>query len=390
MTIDGVWEERSAVVASVSAAGLTVSESQLARLHRAGAIFPPERRALGRGAGRPSWYPPGTTTRVIRLLQLADEERRLARRAWRAWWYNGGQLVPAVRRLLMAVADDLDAELQVARRLAQGQAEQDPEAEREADAIFEAAEHDRLAGPLARARHRVGKHQFPVVLQFLIEVAGGRFADYDHDNMTGESLGPLIEKALGFERARSDTLSDARPWLQGDTAPDFAKLSRHFADLSFRKLAGSSSDVLDAARREVRAFTTTVTAAGEMMEHVFGRDAFGYGTFARELRLDSFDTQGFLLLGWVQLGSDPETRQSMEEFVQLESEAVAGWERMTQIDTLRRAVPGFAQLPTPESIGAALKDAGKAEELDAALTAARQGHESEIDAIFGVNEGRRA
>src|SRR5437870_805184 len=105
--VGGPTETKAEILAALAEVGSSLSESQLARLHRAGAISPPTVRSMGQGRGRRSLYPPGTTAQVIRLAQLAARERRLPERAWLCWWLDGGAMSDAAECFMRATAADL-------------------------------------------------------------------------------------------------------------------------------------------------------------------------------------------------------------------------------------------------------------------------------------------
>jgi hypothetical protein len=252
--------------------------------------------------------------------------------------------------------------------------------------LFAAAEADRVAGPLGQVRRRVGRKDFPTIVQFLIEVAGGTFTDYGYDTEAGQSLGTLVEGALGFARARTDALLGSTPWLQGETAVDFSKLSQLFSEIHFAQAAVASDETLDMARREVQALQRTLSSAAEAMEYVFGKGAFAWGTLSRQLQIDGPKDQAFFALAWLQLRSDPDTRRGMEEFIAQESAAENLRAQMASLEHLKDAVPGFADLLAPEKLAAALTQPGQAEELRTALSAFRAGRETEIDQAWRAAE----
>ncbi len=106
------WEPRAQLHRAAQAAGFKLSDPQLGRLHRAGLIPSPRIRRLGRGKGTVSEFPPGSTPRLLRVLELQKREdaQKFSTIAWCLWWEDGGPLPGPARELLAGTAMRWDRE----------------------------------------------------------------------------------------------------------------------------------------------------------------------------------------------------------------------------------------------------------------------------------------
>jgi len=335
------------------AAGVPVTDAQLARWHRAGLIPRPDIQRLGRGKGTRSLYPAGTSARLIRVADVHRQEHRLGHAAWRLWWEDGGPLSVPARAFLVDVACNLDGQRQQIVDLLDGDLSGDLTAIRKMDELYSSMQNDRLPQPLGQARARVGTTQFATVGRMLLELAADRFEGFQADPDTGVDDGAVLEKSWGLERARSDQLADADPWLEGDLAPDLTKLSRLIASTPQLELAQSPDAALDAARVELGEFLVTITTAARMLQTLFGPDAFGYGMISQLFDLASAKGQATALLAWMLLRQDEGLQVGMRLLAGLSPQAQAT-ERLYDITRqLCDEVPELADVLSPERLAAA-------------------------------------
>lgn len=99
------------LLAAAQAAGFPLTDTQLARWHRAGLLPRPQQVSLGRGRGTVTSYPEGTTAQLLALCQIRQSDRSLARIGFRLWW-DGHDVEPhLVLEPLLAAADEIDVSL---------------------------------------------------------------------------------------------------------------------------------------------------------------------------------------------------------------------------------------------------------------------------------------
>lgn len=375
-------ETKDELLAAVAEAGLSVSDAQLARWHRSGLLPRPEVRSLGRGRGTQSLYPAGSARRVVRVAQVHAAEHRLAHAAWRLWWEDGGALSDAAREFLMKVARDLEHQRGELVALVEGDVAGDPETVARMDELHRASQDDRLPQPLSEARRRVGARRFPTVTRILLEIATNRFGGFEDDPETGESDGVLVEKSWGLERARTDRLASAGPWLDDDIAPSLTHLASLIAATTLTSLADESDERLDLARNELVAFMVTIGAAAQFLERLFGPDAFGYGMVRRLFNLSTPRAQAAALLGWLTLSQDKALRDGMLAFVGLQPQAEATHELFEVMAELRQAVPALAEVLSTERLATAQVDAREDERLREEIRAVADANRAEVDAFL--------
>jgi hypothetical protein len=385
-----VSESLPTVLAAVEAAGYVVSKPQLWRLVSAGIIGEPNVESLGRGRGKDSHYPPGTIERVIRALGLAEEERRLPERAWLIWWLDGGEMSAAARAFVHATAAELDNHLREIKKLLRGNTAGDEEAVAKLDEIYVGAETERVSGPFAQARKRIGKSRASSLAQFFLELASGTFKAFPVDSLEGSSTSAarLVEKALGLDRARSETVSGSEPWMQGDLEIDFARLASILRGLSFESQAAASDDSLDRARAEMRSFQEVIASAAEGADLLLGRGAFGFRPLANAFAVAGYQGQVFFVLAWQEMRKEEELRNGMTQIVDCLGQARAMQEAGQTLAYLRDAVPAYRKLLSPRRIGKALHDPASHARFDEELNAIRLEHAEAIDAALAARRSR--
>lgn len=213
-------ESRAEVLEAAHEAGFSLSTPQLGRLHRAGLIAGPNTRSLGRGKGTASEFPPETSTRLLRILELQRREgiTKLSAIGWRLWWEDGGILPPPARTLLEDMASSWDEQRRMLSELMERDEQGDTEAREQMDHLYADAENGRVAGPIGVARRNAGREGFSSVFGVIADVATGRFKSYGDSEEPDEdgtpqpqTGGALVEKALGLDRARRDRIAGNEP-----------------------------------------------------------------------------------------------------------------------------------------------------------------------------------
>jgi hypothetical protein len=362
---DGNFEERESgreVLATVRAAGFTLTPAQLARRHRAGLIAEPEVRHLGYGRGTISLYPGGTAELLIRTLEVGGRGESFEGVGWRVWWQDGGELSPLVRKRLRKEAARWEGELSGLADLLEREEAGEDEAELEMDRTYEAAGRERVPASLGRVRRNVGRDDFASVFRVLADVATGRFREF-----RDEESELLVERALGIDRARADRVVDGEPWFEGSSAEDLDRLSSAVGQQSLRELAEADAVDLDTARCELSDLWDVVLAITPIFKELFGPGAFGFDTIGAVFAAQPERNQLFLLLMWLSLRQDPRLRRGMAALKAVREEALAARESFALIAALREEVPAFAEVMSRKSLGTALRDEESREALSAEL-----------------------
>jgi hypothetical protein len=378
------WESREQLFAAAKAARHPVSPSQLGRLYRSGLIPAPQVRALGRGCGTESRYPPGTGARLVRVMEIHASEHRLTHTAWRLWWEDGGPISPPARKLLTTVARSCKEERDRLAALLAGDEAGAPAAMAEMDQLYADAENDRLGGPLGEARRNVGRERFATVVRVIAEVGAGRLVARSNDDEQDDA-GRLFERALGLERARTDRLAGAEPWLTSDPGTDIGILSQLLGPLSMLDLAQSSDSELDLARVEVQSLIAVITAIAPLFERLHGRGAFGLGLTGRLFGVRRPRSQALILLGWLALRTNQSLRAGLEEIGAVAPQAAATEQLYGVISQLRAEVPVLAPVLSDERLAAAQLDESAAIALNSEIAQLREQHTECFDAFFATH-----
>lgn len=379
-------EDRNEILQAAKEAGFGDADHHLGRLHRAHAIAEPTVVRRGR-KGTASLYPPGTKDLVLKLL-ARRKRHRIRERSWLSWWDEGGALPIAARELLKENAASFDRIAKFLGRLLDREERSSPAAERRMDAMYEQAQNSRIKGPAAAARRRVGRSAFSTVARVLTQVGSGHFTAYpDGDTEDDGTPRPgttaeLIEKALGLDRARRDTLAKTPPWYCGSSETDLARLSSLLVKRPLSELAQETDEILEQGRRDLRSFIYVVTTTAKIAELYVGRYAFGFGLIAKFLSWQRPGNQTVMLLGWVNLSKEPDLQEGMNQLVALEPKVRAWKELQGVLDALREEIPAFAAILDNRRIGRALRSQLEAEQLNVDLTTARIEHAAEIEAFL--------
>ncbi len=392
MTRDDRWEQRADLLQAVHAAGFTLSEPRLGRLHRGDLVPSPRTRSLGRGKGTVSEFPPGSTTRLLRVLDLQRREgtQRLSTLAWRLWWEDGGRLPAATRKLLVEVASRWDQNRDQLAQLLEREEEGDPYAEGEMERLYRSAERDRAAGAVAVARRNTGREGFSSVVRVLAEVATGRFESYGDAGDAGDdgappagTTGALVERALGLDHAREDRIAGGEPRFSGSSEEHFRLLSRLVGNRQLTPLATESSDgELDQARSEIHGLLSLISVFAPMVERVLGGDAAGYRTIARALNVHTPRLQALILLGWLALRDQPELLEGLRELAERLPQARAASQLEELAGQLAQEVPALAPAIEHAARANLRGDAVEAARWQAEIARVSGEHRSQVDDFF--------
>jgi hypothetical protein len=386
------WELRTQLLDAAQVAGFKLSDPQLGRLHRAGLVPSPRTRRLGRGKGTASEFPPGSTARLLRVLEVqkAEGTQKFSTIAWHLWWEDGGQLPEPARDLLAGTALRWDRQRDELSDLLAREDAGDLDAERQMDTLYTEAEQGRVEGPLGTVRRNTGRDGFASVARVFAEVATGRFESYqDHEDANEDgapqvgTTGALVERALGLDRARSDRIAGNEPRFTGSSEAHFKLLSNLIGERQLGQLAKTTSDTeLDTARTEIRNFLDLISRFAPMVGRALGGDAAGYRTIARALNQLSSRSQAFMLLAWLVLRQDPELLEGLQHLVARLPQALAAAELERLSHALAQEVPALAS-PLRNAARANLRgDADESARWRAEIARVSNEHREQVDSFF--------
>jgi hypothetical protein len=386
------WETRAQLLDAAQAAGFKLSDPQLGRLHRAGLIPSPRTRPLGRGKGTTSEFPPGSTARLLRILEVQKAERtqKFSVIAWRLWWDDGGPLPEPARELLAGTAVRWDRERDELSDLLAREDAGDPDAERQVDTLYSGSEQDRVEGPLGTVRRNAGRDGFASVARVFAEVATGRFESYqDHEEPDEDgtpqagTTGALVERALGLDHARSDRIANNEPRFTGSSEAHFVLLSDLIGGRRLEPLATTMSDAeLDKARSEISNLLDLMSTLAPMVERAVGGDAAGYRTIARAMNMRTPRSQAFMLLAWLALRQDPKLLEGLQHLIARLPQALAAAELERLSHALAQEVPALAS-PLNNAARANLRgDADESARWRAEIARVSNEHRAQVDSFF--------
>lgn len=389
--VAGTWESRTEVLQAAHEAGFSLSASQLGRLHRAGLIASPSTRSLGRGKGTVSEFPAGTSARLLRVLELQGGEgaKKLSVIGWRVWWEDGGALPLAARGLLEDMASSWDEQRRVLSELMARDEQGDSEAERRMEVLYVDAEGGRVGGPVGVARRNTGREGFSSVVGVFAEIATGRFESYGDAEEPAEdgtpqpqTIGALVEKALGLDHARRDRIAGNEPRFSGSSETDLANLSRLIGQADLAQFAQAPDALLNKARVEVRSLVSLLGMFAAIVERTIGRDASGYGTMAKAFARPTPRTEAFILLGWLVLRQEPALLEGMQVLTALlpQAQAIAELQRIS--DQLSQAVPELGPALRAAVRAEAKEDATHAARMHAEIARLANEHREQVDRVF--------
>lgn len=358
------------VIEAARSAGFRVTHDQLRRWHLAGALPRPTQTSLGRPFGTVTLYPAEAKRQVVRLCQLHRHEKRLSHIRWALWWEGYAIDTTVARSFLAYVAGDLDKTLSKVRWLL---ADDDA-----ANVLFEKSITTRISHALVRqVRKRVGRQRFPQVMDLILRVSIGSFSGYA---LYGDEQ-EVFEKGLGVDRARTDRMYLAPPWLQDSEEP-LVRLSALLKNASFTStLDGADDRELEEARGELRRFMTLMDGFGQATGHRFGRGAFGMILFGVGKHLLGIEDYARQCLLWLHTRRSDDMQRGMAKILEAEP-LVEGLIRSSEaMDVLAAEVPAFARLVTPSRMRAAARSSKTHEAHQRQLQAAYEANRDAVEAF---------
>ncbi len=324
--------------------GYDVTEHKLARWRQEGLLQSPEQRALGRGLGTQTVYPPGTEEQLLALCAIHGHERRLGYVAWHLWWANYEVSLDRIRSFISSVTVEWDRHAPELMDPRTGPTD-------EGYKMASRATKERLGQPLSGMRRRVGKERFGIFLSVLLEAISGAFDRFSVETTENpeEDERRIVERGLGLKQA------DAEPGLGIDIEACLRSMGWLTGKGSLQQELGYLTDEqLLEARNEVRSWLALLGGYGLMFESWLGKwGPFGLvSAMGRMVRDMGAQEQALWTLLWAiaRYRGPADLRKGLEAHGRPTPEMEAGlrdWERLAR---LRQEVPALSRVLTPQRI----------------------------------------
>ena len=364
-------EEAAEDIQGVAAqAGYGLTLSQLRRWHRAQIVGAPRQRGLGRARGTSTFYPAGTTERVLAICQIMKTHRSLRDVAWRLWWEGANvddriareQLEDSARALRIDFEKFID--------------DAGPTAAAE-DFLDQASDARLPSRPLRWARRRLGADNYDSFLDSLLSVAAGRADELNDADIE------MLDRGLGFDSARTDLLISGEPWLTGDARSDFVAIGGLFGPDRVEKGLRIDNSELGLAREEAKDFLTVVSTTGKIVTAGFGRWGYGFGMIgaAMDEFADNLDGQRRFLLFWLSMRT-PEFREGMQAIIGNVTKMKTAIDQLDIVRDLIAAVPAVGEAISIKDVVQSGFDLSKQTQLQKTVARVRQEHSEDIDQFF--------
>jgi hypothetical protein len=344
-----VGESAEELITAMYSCGFTVTKPELARWHRAGLLLRPQRRSLGRPCGMVSIYPPGTRDQLLALCFIHRSEKRLPYVAWRLWWEGYEVPMNSILPFLEEACEQWQRGIEELQRI-----QVHPE---ELAKLLKRSTMMRFSHKtLAQARKRVGRPHFAIFIGVLVRIASGTFKGYVIDPTTGIDERSIVETGFGLQRARTNRLAGAGPWLTGDTGEVLQDLSSRLRHHPFgENLSVAQEAELLESRREVRCFLRSFEEISKTFDLMFSRGAFGFSVLADAVREFGPRDQAAMLLFW-RMGRSWGFGPNMDQLLTVARQWQDVWFPLFEgLEQLRREVPATTEVLAPKQMGFALR-----------------------------------
>ncbi|MEQ9506076.1 MAG: hypothetical protein RLO80_07370 [Hyphomonas sp.] len=290
----------SEIIERAAARGYGITQTQLARWHRAGLLPKPVRVHPGRGSV--SKYPGGAQFLAIEIADLLQRKpkRNLDWVGWQLWMFAmevpERYWRPHLRRAFNQNRDAAN------KFLALLDTDDD---ERQAEIIKAFLRADDIPDSVRRMRKTVGEKDFGLFLVFMSNVLEGdpTGVSVHRGTKAGDHLAEvrMLDRAMGFVRARMDYAEGGSPWLTGDSSDIFRDLAPALAKIRDQDFFESltQTDLLE-ARDELYYLRNIIVSIQEAVAKAPNdKNAFGL-KFAARLLLDrDRDWEAGLLATWL-------------------------------------------------------------------------------------------
>jgi hypothetical protein len=236
------------------------------------------RKGLGQGKGREAHlYPDGTVEQAIEIARMRRDNLNLAEIGWRHWLEGR----PVGRRCWFPVFEFMVKHFdRCAAAIREAQASDefvDGQMERMIEAAFRAKTSNRF---FKQMRKSLGPQRFASVMNEVASMATGVFqsisSQTEQENQERVEDERAVDVALGFQRARTDTVSGVGPILPDDYSPILQATFEPLEGVSLTKyLEQIDPEYLRRTARSLLGLFHSITEASRAFDHALAKDAFG-------------------------------------------------------------------------------------------------------------------
>jgi hypothetical protein len=284
--------------------GYKVSQTQLARWHRAGLLPKPAQFAQGKGRGTRSLYPEGTGVQFLLLCELHVHERRLSHLGWQLWWAGYPVSPHIIRAHLSTAATHLSSRVHYFSDLKNDEHDTEVTTSYLSDHMLDIIEHiteDRLhAKFLRRARKRIGRGPFSTFVRILIDIASGNFTGVTQQEQETFTELRILAQGLGFEKLFINKGANVEYYVGNLFIPFLQHLSAWFITYPWEQTLATTTDFdLMRVRDELHTYLLGIQ---HMTQAYLPRDYPHWDTaFLATFSQLAVEEQALLLLIWLSL-----------------------------------------------------------------------------------------
>jgi hypothetical protein len=228
-------------------------------------------------------------------------------------------------------------------------------------------------------------------MRLMLEAISGTFQGFSAESAKDaeDDERRIMEKGLGLERAFTDHLGEAEPWLEINIE-GYLKGMSWLADKDSleRELAAITDEQLLEARDEVRPWLAIAAGYSLMFDEMLGRGALGFYAVEEAIREMGAQEQALFTLMWAiaRYGGPRDLREGLEAVGRPTPEIEAGlrdWETFLRFaEQLREGVPAFAEILAPQQIAKASLDSRRMEHFMDRLHKLAEQHKDELEAFL--------
>jgi hypothetical protein len=325
---------------ALMAPGLEFSGSQLKRLRREGLLPTEGQRHLVGVRGSESLYPGWAVGQLELVARLASGERRFAQLRVLLRWHGGWVRADRLRESLIDLLEPMSAAV---RRVTATAVDEGDQADRLAQALAGHRGRSGMSRLMRRRLNNVGDDIERTMYAFAALATGSALEWENHDDGDRtESLVVVVERALGFDRARQDEIGGQGPLLrERESSQDILAELQQAGAFDLLNLGAAFAAATDEAIE--RAYQDAIAFAGvaetfEAIQSFAGDDVAGLGSMselggAHEAIDLAMLVRGLLLLR-------PLTDQGALEAVVDAARAAAPQLRVAQELSRARGTPG--------------------------------------------------
>jgi hypothetical protein len=349
MPIMQSWETWEDIRKAFEAAGLSTSESALARrLERRrdeGVLPRVDPVHLEGKRGSETHYPLGTAAQAVEIERLLQKKRKFSRVGWELWW--NGWIVDDRhwRPRLEHVAKTGDRLLRFLRFFIRRDHPEGSDQTR----IDRIAEKEPKQSILAKINRRVGFANLPAMWNILLPVATGEF----NRNLDASDQ-QVLTKTFDFEQSGRDRILGKQLKLESALPDVLSELVDLAFEGSFLAAYKFPKNEIEAARNDVRNALSMIEDFYEATSWIYGVEAFGLRLAGWVARKSTPDMKSFYVLAFAARRRNSNSMYSSEKIAELARTARTAKENSAALRKLQRD-PRFAKVLSRERLRRGLR-----------------------------------